>query len=223
MTLSKRIGKNLALISDLDGTLIDSRRDIAIALAYALNQVFEKKWTEEDFYPWVGQGLKSMFIHFLPEIEMGGETFMKGVKHYQAYYKENCNVHTTVYPTVIPTLEILKDHRIKMAVASNKWGVIAKHVCEKMDLANFFTHFQGIENTPGKPKPDVILKSCQAIGAPPENAVYVGDKALDIEAGRNAGCVTVSVGYGAEPKEVLLDHKPDLFIDRFEQLLALFE
>ena len=223
MTSSIISEKKPALICDLDGTLIDSNQDIAIAVAFAINQVTDKKCTPEDLYPWMGRGLIAMFAHFLPEIEMGGKEFMEGVKHYQGFYKENCNVHTTVFPTVIPTLESLKERGIKLAIASNKWSVIARHVCEKMGLAQYFLHFQGIENTPGKPKPDVILKSCKAIEVKPDQAVYVGDKVLDIQAGQNAGCTTVAVGYGGDQKELLSDHQPDLLIDRFEQILSLFE
>jgi HAD superfamily hydrolase (TIGR01549 family) len=211
------------LICDLDMTLVDSRRDIAIALARALSDITGKEYTESRVTPLIGQGLPALFARFAPHIALGSELFWKGVKIYQTFFKEHCNIHTTVYPGVIDTLKSLQDREIRLAIASNKWGSMARHVCEKNGLDHFFSHFQGTEETPGKPKPDVIIKCCRAISADPRKSVYVGDRGIDIQAGRAAGCFTAAVTYGLDSKEDLKRESPDLLIDRFDRILERFD
>lgn len=214
-----------ALICDLDMTLIDSARDIAEALAHTLSKIGKKTFTMDQVLPLIGRGIQEMFNELLPEIKVGFDqkTFMDGLRVYQAYYGEHCNVHTTLYPGVLDTLTRLKDNGVPMAVATNKWGAMARQVCRKMDLEGYFSHFQGTEELVGKPDPAVILHACQALNVQPDQALYVGDKVSDIQAGKRAGCTMAAVTYGVGSADELAAHQPDRLINAFSEILSFFD
>ena len=216
------IVKKQALICDLDMTLIDSGQDIAASLTYVLNRFGTHKVTVDEVLPYVGKGIQNLFDRFMPDLTVGSPRHLELMKVYQGHYKEHCADATKVFPGVRETLEKLNALGIPVAVASNKWGVISQHVCERLGIDRFFSHFQGTEKMPGKPRPDVILAACEAIGVSPENAIYVGDKVTDIVAAKRAACAVVSVTYGVDEKMVLERESPDAIIDRFQEVLKFF-
>lgn len=207
------------LICDLDMTLIDSRRDICIALAHAITEVTGHPVTEADVSPHLGKGLMAMAQKMLPGL--GEKGFWAVVKEFQRYFWDRCNIYTTVYPGVIDTLTTVREMGIPIGIASNKWTRIAARVCEMNKLTALLDHIQGAEDLPGKPDPAVVLKACEVLGADPAKSIFVGDNVVDIQAGRAAGCQTAAVTYGLSGRALLVEQKPDLLVDRFSDILPL--
>jgi len=210
-----------ALISDLDMTLLDSKRDIAIGVAHAVSEVSGKIVTEQDVLPWLGKGLMVMFGKMMPGA--GKDVFFEVVKVFQRFFWDRCNIHTQPFPGVMETLKTLKENGIPIAVASNKMSFIARRVVRMNLLEPYILFTRGPDDLPGKPDPAVILACLETIEAGPDSTVYVGDSVADVRSGKASGCFTVAVSYGLNSAEELKAENPDMLIDSFSEIFPLFE
>ncbi len=209
-----------ALICDLDMTLIDSRRDIASAVAHAVSSFGGRKVSGQEVFPWIGKGLRSMVCNLLP-----GATSVQVdevIKEYKRYFFDHCDVETTIYPGVVKSLKVLREQGIKTGIASAKMTFMAKRVCEVFGLDSLMDHIQGTDDFPGKPDPTVILKACQELEVTPGEIVFIGDTVMDVLAAKQAGCVAIAVTYGIGEKEDLKKENPNRLIDDFAEIKSVF-
>ncbi len=79
---------------------------------------------------------------------------------------------------------------------------------------------QGTDGFPAKPNPDVIFKALEGLGATPDECLFVGDAAADVEAAHRAGVKSCAVTYGYGKREDLAQWKPDYWLDDLSELLA---
>ena len=105
------------------------------------------------------------------------------------------------------------------STATTKGTPTTKVILEKFGLIKFFNHVQGTDGFPAKPEPDVILKSLEIFGFPPEECLMVGDAPSDMEAGRRAGVKTCAVRYGYGDLEAMASFTPDFWIDHPSELI----
>lgn len=209
-----------ALICDLDMTLIDSRRDIAVAVVHAVASHGGRRVDPDEVVPWIGKGLRTMITGLLPDAT--AEDAERITQEYKRYFYHHCNVSTTLYPGVVETLETLTRRGIRTAVASAKMTFMAKRVCEVLGLDRLMDHIQGTDDFPGKPDPTVLRKACDALEVPPGDAVFVGDTVMDVQAAQRAGCMSVAVTYGIGREEELTKEKPDRLAKTFSEIKAVF-
>jgi len=207
------------ILCDLDGTLVDSRRDIAAA--------FQNTWravvggippTSSAIAQHIGKPLAEMLS------ELGGVlspsllgTF---VTEYRLTYTRQDSHLTQPYPGVIPTLQALST--FTLGVVTTKEPEQAERVLRRLALIPFFQHIQG--GTPGlrlKPAPDTILAALAALHCAPAHALMVGDTPADILSGKAAGTMTCAVTYGFGTRAALLACAPDYVVDSFGELAAL--
>jgi phosphoglycolate phosphatase len=208
-----------ALICDLDMTILESKRDIAIAAAHAASTLGFHDFSESEVAPWIGKGLAHMLQSLIPEATEA--QIEQCTKAYRLYFQDHCAVHTFIYPGVVKTLEAVRKAGMKTAIASAKLTFMARHVCKVHGVDRLFDHIQGTDDFPGKPDPTALYYACDAIGVPPTESMMVGDTLMDVQAGKNAGCAAVAVSYGIGDVEALKAEIPDRIIDRFDQLLPL--
>ena len=209
-----------ALICDLDMTLIDSRKDIAEAVAFAISDNGLPPVTAQQVYPWIGKGLRNMFLGLLGNQD--SEHIEALTASYKKRFYDHCAVHTTVYPGVLHTLEALHKRGIKLAIATAKMTFMGVRVCQVFGLDRFLSHIQGTDDMPGKPDPTVLLLACKALGISPEQAVFVGDTVMDVQAAQRAGCTSVAVTYGIGDRGALAAQSPDRLFDSFSDVLQFF-
>ena len=86
-------------------------------------------------------------------------------------------------------------------------------------LIRHFDHVQGTDGIPCKPAPDVIFTALAALGANPEDCLFVGDSPADMQAGRRAGVKTCAVRYGYGKQPELARWEPDYWIGDLRELL----
>lgn len=213
-------GPPVALVCDLDMTLIDSRRDIAAAVAYAATGLGRRTVLEKEVFPWIGKGLRVMLAGLLDDLD--DDKLETLTQAYKDRFFDHCAVHTTVYPGVVKTLRALHDRGVPVAIATAKMTFMARRVCEVFGLDKLVDHIQGTDGLPGKPDPAVVLAACQALGVPSDQAVMVGDTVMDMQAARRAGCRAVGVTYGIGGRAALEAEAPELIVDAFEDILSLF-
>lgn len=139
------------------------------------------------------------------------------IQQYRGIYTGRNHSSTKPFPGVKEALAALPGRK---STATTKGTPTTRVVLELFDLLPHFDHVQGTDGFPCKPEPDVLLRSMQALGAKPEDCLFVGDSAADMEAGRRAGMKTCAVLYGYGKREDMARWEPDYWITDPAQLLS---
>lgn len=207
------------IIFDLDGTLVDSRFDLADAANYALEKLGLPLLPYEAFPPLLGSGLS----YLLQKATQAEEPSVRqqARQYFDEYYGRHYADKTRCYPGVEQALASLS--HLKKAVYSNKAQVFTEAVIGKLGLAPYFDMVLGAQpgRYPLKPDPAGIRIILESLRVPPENALMAGDSTHDMEAGRAAGLRTCAVTYGYRPAGMLKEMSPDFMIGSFTELLDL--
>ncbi len=208
------------LIFDLDGTLVDTRRDLANSVNFALNALNLPALQIEEVMSYVGDGLKKLLDRSLPKD--GLENIGEVIDIFREHYREHCLDFSGFYPDVVNILNYFQDK--KMTVVSNKPEEFTRLILEGLRIADFFEIILGGDSLPlMKPDPGPILHILDKLNASNEKTAIVGDGTTDIEAGKAANILTCAVTYGLKEKEVLLKIEPDFIIDDIVELKKIFE
>lgn len=187
--------KYQTLIFDLDGTLLDTIKDLTDAVNVALVRYGYPTHTEGEVVRMVGNGMRLLVARALP----GGEEnpdFGAVLDCFLAYYEEHKADATAPYRGIPEMLACLRDAGCAMAIVSNKQDDAVRALADR-----FFSDYLSVAvgesaTVPKKPAPDAVFSALEALGKTAEGAVYIGDTAVDIETARNAGLPCLSVGWG---------------------------
>lgn len=209
------IGPFKVYLFDIDGTLLDSARDICAAVQHVLSAHVDEPLPFEYLRSFVGFHLDAVFTEVVPYATR--EQLDEMIQLYKESYIARRHAATRVYPGVMETLSALSGTK---STATTKGTPTTRAVLEQFGLLQFFDHVQGTDGFPCKPAPDVIKRSLAALGARPEDCLLVGDSAADMEAGRRAGVQTCAVTYGYGNPEALAEWNPDYRISNLRELLA---
>jgi phosphoglycolate phosphatase len=210
------------LIFDLDGTLVDTIRDITDAVNYAVRPFGVKSHTIEDMKSMVGAGIANLISGLIHSQKNSQEKTQQSkeeaIKRFISHYSEHLLDNTIPYPQVKETLYKLAGYR--KAVISNKREHLSREVLKGVGLSKHFDVILGSDSVPKKkPSPVPVLEVLKRLEFPKEKAVIIGDSNFDIEAGRKAGILTIAVTYGYRDRDILKD--ADYMIDSFGELLDL--
>lgn len=207
-------------IFDLDGTLIDSKRDIADSVHHTMKILGLPPISDELIYQFVGNGVTPLIQRTLEQA--GGHSLERALKIFKAHYDQHLLDATQAFPGI---LEVLNHFAGKtMAVVTNKPQGYSEKILKGLKIDRFFKGIFGGDTTfPKKPEPDVIHHILQTFSIDPKKSVIVGDSRVDLETGHNAGIVTCGVTYGFRPRKELEEIGCDYLIERPEDLIQLFE
>lgn len=207
------------LIFDLDGTLIESKWDIAASVNLTLAELGLPERPVDEIFGFVGDGVKKLLRLALGENHP--VSFDEALRVFRGHYLEHCLDRTVFYPGVERTL--IHFARTNKAVATNK-SIEYTNVILKGLGAHHFQFVVGGDNGFGlKPEPGMLLHIMEHLGAAKDRTVLVGDSTNDINGGHNAGIRVCAVGYGMGNRERMTACRPDWFIERPEQLMEIFE
>jgi len=204
------------ILFDLDGTLVDTSKDITTSLNYALKQYGIQELSVQDTVKMVGEGITRLIEKILGDekLHMRDEI----IKMFIEYYSEHLADYSREYPYVRETLEQLSGY--KKAVISNKRESLSVELLEKLDLLKYFNLVAGSDTASAKkPSPVPIFYIMGKLETKPYESMIVGDSSFDIEAGKKAGIKTVAVTYGYRERQYLQD--ADYMIDSLKDLKAL--
>ena len=205
------------IIFDLDGTLIDSRHDLANAVNATLRYMDREPLTNERVYSYVGNGAPVLVRRALGEGATDAEV-AKALEFFLSFYADHDLDYTRLYPGVRETLDRLRDAGKRMAVLTNKPVRMSRHIVDGLGVAPyFFQVYGGNSFETKKPDPMGVEALRKEARAPRETTLMVGDSSVDVLTARNAGIPCCCVTYGFQP-ESLADPAPDRLIDRMEQL-----
>ncbi len=206
------------IMFDLDGTLVDSARDINNALNYAIEPYGIEALTVEKTVGMVGGGLTNLMQKLLGpgRAAIMPEVLIRFLEFYSAHLAD----FTVAYPGVAETLQRLAACR--KAVISNKREALSRRVLEILGLVGYFEIILGSDSVEEKkPSPKPLLAIMDRLALPPREALMVGDSIYDIQAGKAAGVRTIAVSYGYREKQSL--SSADYLIDRMDGLPAIVE
>lgn len=218
MAAENGAGPKRMVLYDLDGTLADTRQDIANAVNHMRAQMGFPPLPEDEICGYVGLGLKQLVESCLGDAD--GASVEQAMAVYRAFYAEHLLDHTRLYPGVREVLEYFRTRG--QAVITNKANPYSRRILEALGVARYFLEIVGGDSGwPKKPDPEslrAILRREQVI---PAQAIFVGDSPIDVETGAKAGVLTVAVAQGFSSRAELESARPDRMVEDFGQLLAL--
>lgn len=203
------------IIFDLDGTLLDTREDIAAACNYALESCGFPSRRLDEYNMLVGRGIYNLFRQALPEDMRTEENVDRMAGLFVPYYDEHIADHTHPYHGITEMLDRLEDAGIAFAVASNKYQRGTEALIERFFSRYGFVKILGQrEGMPIKPDPAIVQEAMSALqGTGKDETVYCGDSDVDMLCGRNADVRTIGVTWGFRSREELAAHSPWLIAD----------
>lgn len=205
----------------MDGTLIDSRRDISDAVNWTLQELGLSGLPAERIGTFVGSGVKNLMQQALKETSPSDAPLPleRSIKLFRRRYGEHLLTHTRLYPPVLKVLECFKNRL--QAVITNKPEDFSLTILKGLGVSSYFFEVVGGERGfPKKPAPEALIEIVKRAGVAPDEAVLVGDSAMDVETGRNARIKTIAVTYGFGKPDEIQRAKPDLILNDLEELIA---
>lgn len=205
------------VIFDLDGTLIDSKLDLAHAVNATRAHMHLGPLEHEIIYSYVGNGAPVLIRRALgsaaPEADV-----QRALEYFLTYYRDHKLDNTTLYPGVTQALQQIAAAGVRQAVLTNKPVNISRAIVDGLGVGeHFFRVYGGNSFEQKKPDPigiDMLLEEAQV---PRERAMMVGDSAVDIQTARNARVAAVGCTWGFQP-ESIVTHPPDRIIENMAEL-----
>mgnify|MGYP000142865969 CR=1 FL=1 len=200
-------------VFDLDGTLLDTLRDLAASCNYALGCAGMPERSIDEVRMFVGNGVKKLMERAIPE-GLDNPRFEETYETFRKHYLVHCLDTTKPYLGINDLLREMKIRGINMAVVSNKFYEATHDLCQY-----FFGDYINVaigesEVIRKKPAPDTVVEALKQLGVSAENAVYVGDSDVDVSTAKNAHIPCISVLWGFRDRAFLISHGATTFVER---------
>ncbi|NLF16319.1 MAG: HAD-IIIA family hydrolase [Lentisphaerae bacterium] len=207
-----------AYIFDLDGTLVDSRQDLATAVNLMRRDLGLPPLPLDTVVGFVGHGIRRLVERALQDAGTPGPSVDDGIGLMRDHYAEHLLDQTALYPGTLAALTALAGTGAHLAIVTNKPGEPARRICDRLGLSALVPRILGGDACPRiKPDPMPLLEVLRQSGADPTRSWMIGDHVTDLEAGRRAGlrrCLC-RFGFGDPGSEV-----PDLAVDSLTEFAA---
>jgi phosphoglycolate phosphatase len=210
------------VVFDLDGTLVDSSRDIAAALNAALARLAPgtPPLALERVLAFVGEGARLLVERALAHsaLALPADDVLAA---YLDGYRERLLDTTRLYPGIPEALGALESAGTRLAVLTNKPGDLSRAILRGLGVEARFAHILGPEDVPArKPDPRGLRSLVAELGAGSSDAWLVGDSATDVRTARAAGVRAAGVLWGFHP-EALRCAAPERLLERPAELAGL--
>jgi phosphoglycolate phosphatase len=219
------------VIFDLDGTLIDSSDDIAVAANKMLLELGLAEMTHDEIKARIGWGVRFLLERLLPapkeSLDAASEReyedgIAKARDIFIGYYGDNLTTKTRPYHGAVETLDYLMALNKKMAIVTNKPIDFTTRILEDLGLSRYFTPVLGGDSLVNrKPHPEPLLEAMKRLDVAPSMTVMVGDSSIDCLAARDAGVEVIGAAYGFRGREGLSDQGCIEIVDCISELQHL--
>lgn len=209
------------IVFDFDGTLGDTKENIVKTMQETMRRMGFPIPDEATIASTIGLPLEDGFVIMAPGITR--EKCLECATLYRIVFDEyKAQLQPKAFPGVIDTLSAIKAKGIQMAVASSRLSVSLDAFVKDMGLGDFIEYVLGVDfQRKPKPNPDPVLQCLEHFGVNADDALVVGDMAVDIKMGAAAKCRTCGVTWGNGTREQLSAAGADSIIDSMQELLAL--
>jgi len=209
------------VVFDLDGTLVDSRADLAEAVNHVLRTLGRPELPPATLHGYVGEGAR-----VLVERALGIEhqnLLPRGVEAFMAYYGAHLLDATRPYPGISEALAALAARGVTLSVLTNKPVGMSRAILEGLGLAPRFVEILGGDSLPvRKPDPAGLEHLRARTGTARERVLLVGDSGIDLRTARAGRVAFCGVAWGLTP-DALLAARPERVIEHPAELVSLVE
>ncbi|AGH80822.1 phosphoglycolate phosphatase [Psychromonas sp. CNPT3] len=222
-----RFNDKKLIMFDLDGTLIDSAPDLALAINHMLVALKRDIFSQDIIRSWVGNGAQILVKRALlgkmdHSEDLDSALLEEAVSIFLDFYKNNLCVETVTYPHVRATLKILKAQGYRLAIVTNKPFAFIEPILKGLQLEGIFELCVGGDTlSVRKPDPQHLLYVCEKLGVSYQQCVMVGDSRNDILAANAANMQSIGLTYGYNYGEDISLHKPDAVCSDFADMIAM--
>lgn len=201
----KNIQEGIKLvIFDLDGTLADAYEAITKSVNFTLKKLGRKEESVGRIRRAVGRGDRKLLGAFIEEEDLNLALLI-----YRRHHRIALKKYSKLLPGAKELLEYLKKRDFMTAIASNRPTEFTGIILRQLKLKKYFDYVLCADKLPeGKPNPEILLRIMQRLKVEPEQVVYVGDMAFDVETARNAGVISIAVGGGSSSLTEIKKAKP---------------
>jgi pyrophosphatase PpaX len=216
--MSQRIPRPLAVLFDLDGTLIDSIELILSSARYAFQGRDGHIPDDAEWLTGVGIPLVAMFRRYTDDPTEVDALIAK----YREYQLEHHDRLVRCYDAVLETVDFIRAAGHPVGIVTSKAVWLARRGLDHVGLGPHFDLIVGCDSCERhKPDPEPVLLALERLGCHPSDAVFVGDSVHDIHAGNAAGVTTVAALWGPFGREDLVASRPTFFLERISDLPRL--
>ena len=213
-------GKAL-IIFDFDGTLGDTRRNIVGTMQMTIREVRLPDRNEEECAATIGLPLMECFKKLYPDLTE--EQAQLCANTYRRIFAENLRtMHPQPFPGVKETLRQLSEQGFTLTIASSRSHASLVELTQDMGISENISHLIGVDDVEkAKPNPEPVLNTLNAMGFDASRTLVVGDMAVDVLMGCNAGTRTCGVTWGNGSRAELEEAGADFIIDRIEDIVGI--
>ena len=212
--------RDLTLVFDLDGTLVDTAPDLVASTNHVLDHLGLPRVNEETLRPFVGHGARHMIERAVgPAAEtLTAEEHDELLIRYLDYYGRHIADASRPFDGLLPLLEKFKANGVKLAVCTNKVEAMSRMLLDALDMSRFFVAVAGRDTLgAAKPHPHALLGTIKMAGGDKTRAIMVGDSGVDVATAKAAGVPVIGVSFGYTETPVR-EFAPDAVIDHFDEL-----
>jgi len=215
------------IIFDLDGTLIDSSPDLALAINHMLSTIKKETFSLDEIHHWVGNGAQTLVKRALSgsaqiASNIDEKEFEDALDIFLKFYAKNLAVQTITYPHVLSTLAKLKTYGYKLVIVTNKPFDFVAPILKALKLEEYFEfHLGGDSLKEKKPNPAPLLYVCEKLNVTVDECVMIGDSKNDILAAQACGMKSIGLTYGYNYGEHISTHNPDVYTSDFSEIAKI--
>lgn len=204
-------------IFDLDGTILDSGKDIVLAVNYAMEKLGLEKFSESQVISKVGYGAKKLIDDLIPGESQ--DIKEKALEYFRDFYFQNPVIYSKLYDGIEDILEYLKNKSKKIAVVTNKYEDISKRILSYLKVLDLIDIIVGADTTKEKkPSPLPVYYTLEKLNVDKNCSIIIGDSETDVLTGKNAGIYTCLVLHGYGNKELAKSLNPDFIVENVGEI-----
>jgi len=205
----------IAVLFDLDGTLIDSIGLLLACVHHAFSDFPGRRPTDEEWVAGIGTPLWSQMAAYTESEEQVREL----THRYRSFQRERHDEFTTLYPGTLDVVQALAERGHPMAIVTSKSNEMMHRALEHTGIARYMSAAIGADScTSHKPDPFPVRLALQELDRGAHEAVFVGDSPHDMNAGNSAGVATVAALWGPFTRDQLRPTNPTFWLDRITEL-----
>ena len=219
--LNTRMMKKKLIIFDFDGTLGDTRRTIVTTMQMTIEELRLPGRSDDECASTIGLPLAGCFKAMFPDLE--AEQIQRCADTYRRIFNENLqSIKPQPFPHVVETLSALKEQGFTLTIASSRSHASLSELTRDMGISASISYLIGADDVKeAKPRPEPVLKTLAAMQFEACETLVVGDMAVDIHMGANAGAKTCGVTWGNGTRPELEEAGADFIIDKIEELYSI--
>ena len=211
-----------SIIFDLDGTLLDTIKDLTVSTNYALTQCRYPTHTIDEVRKMVGNGV-GMLIHRALPSNASQQEYQNCFSIFKEHYTVHCEDNTAPYTGIIKLLSLLYEQNIKIAITSNKLQSAVTKLSKQYFTPYITIALGDSKELKRKPAPDMLFKALEYMNSTPQESIYVGDSEVDLDTAKAAGLKCISVLWGFRDKDILIEHGGNIFANKPADIIPIIQ